>query len=204
MRGLPRSAWWNGATRTERASGTLSLDLFGGHCYAQVSQIGYIVEESDMMFGVMREMNRRLLLRGSGEITLEVWEEKLREPVFMGRQTASPYLEYADGDWINMGLVEYRDEANSEYSYVFAMPIPAYDVEQLLAAGKYPRDGEKQGVQLPLHMYAEEELRALYGFRMPNREICDAITRLWEPQNAETYARLTDFINRVKEAPWPS
>ena len=70
------------------------------------------------------------------------------------------------------------------------------DAEKLIAVDDYRRaNGTKGDLVLPVILTTETELRRQFESGNPEVEVCDAITRLWEKQNAGTYEKLLRIIH---------
>lgn len=184
-----------------KISPMLSINLFGGHCCpsdGDIIETGSTVNESLLLHNAVREMTEELFERCSsqdtGAIALEDWSKGFPDcsiPIY-GRSYNMP-----ECSLIPIGYADYTSKNNVECSYLFALPIPCADIDKLIAADDYQRkDGSKGTVCLPILIKTERELFELSKADSSDVEICDAITRLWELQNKNTYQRLIDFIDR--------
>lgn len=182
-----------------KACAPLSLNLFGGHCGPSddiTGLVGQTVKDELLFENALRELSEELLVQEGLEKRLERWGGG----VFTGEYlNASPY-EVCEEDLIPIGFTEYTAKDNVEYSYVFALPVPGSQVEQLIAADNYMKISQADGtareadIALPVEVKEEAELKRLWESRDPQIEVCDAITRLWEDQNREVYQKLLDSI----------
>lgn len=167
---------------------TPSYNLFGGHCTADVSRIervGKPVPLEICGLAANRELQEELLCRGN-ELALEVWTNKQRtDSICAASYEYKPLLP--------IGYASYTGDDNVEISYVYALPVPAEDVDALIAADDYIKDGSKRNVALPVAVKSEAELMDLHLGR-PEVEICDAITRLWDKENRDLRRKLKETI----------
>ncbi len=183
-----------------KTSAPLSLNLFGGHCGPSdddiTGRIGQMVENELLCENALRELSEEFLCKKGMEKRLELWSEGL----FAGEYLyASPY-EVCYENLIPIGFTGYTAKDNVEYSYIFALPVPGSQVDQIIAADNYHKYSQTDGkayeidIALPVVSMAESELKRLWESRNPQIEVCDAITRLWEEQNHATYQRLLECI----------
>ena len=182
-----------------KACAPLSLNLFGGHCGPSddiMGLVGQTVGNELLHKNALRELSEELLVKEGMEKRLERWGGG----VFTGEyMNASPY-EVSEEDLIPIGFTEYTAKENVEYSYVFALPVPGSQVEQMIAADNYMKISQTDGtareadIALPVEVKEEAELKRLWESRNPQIEVCDAITRLWEEQNLVTYQKLLECI----------
>jgi hypothetical protein len=168
-----------------------SYNLIGGHIKASdMSLKGKPMPEKILLDGAMAELSEELFIKSLElleDVEVEVWENsrltELRERV--GR--------YDSKDLIPVGFTEYDSDNNVEYSYVYALPIPSEDFDRLVSADDY---GKNLNVKLNLEKFTEEQLKDLHS-NEPSIEVCDAITRLWDPINAQILVKLHDVICSV-------
>lgn len=178
----------------------LSLNLFGGHCGPSDNDISGVIGQTvgieRLRKNALRELSEELLCKNGMEKQLELW----RDGMFAGEFLyASPYEVYPES-LIPIGFTEYAAKDNIEYSYIFALPVPGSQVEQIIAADNYEKRSQTDGIAyetdiaLPVVFMAESELKRLWESRDPQVEVCDAITRLWEEQNRVVHQRLIEYI----------
>ncbi|MEA4939707.1 MAG: hypothetical protein VB091_09000 [Christensenella sp.] len=175
--------------KKKAAGASASLNLFGGHCSADegaINRIGTPVTMDIFDVAAERELEEELFRRGTGH-KLEVWENS--EGASDSRETAR----YAHLPLIPVGIVTYSSASNCEASYLYALPVPAADVDALIAADNYMRDGEERDIALPIIRMRENELRKLQK-NNPDVEICDAISRLWLCKNRAARKKLQRVI----------
>ncbi|MFA0814528.1 MAG: hypothetical protein ACC608_01935 [Anaerofustis sp.] len=183
-----------------KTSAPLSLNLFGGHCGPPEDDIARLIGKTVgpelLRENALRELSEELLCKNGMKKRLELW----RDGVFAGEFLyASPY-EVCPESLIPIGFTEYAAKDNVEYSYIFALPVPGSQVEQIIAADNYDKHSQADGITyetdiaLPVVFMTESELKRLWESRDPQVEVCDAITRLWEEQNRAVYQRLLDCI----------
>lgn len=168
-----------------------SLNLFGGHCAAdadQVKRIGAYVTLNIFEETAERELEEELLCCGNGNI-LEIWNGN------DGPSGSIIAARYQHQKLIPIGYVTYSGQGNHELSYLYALPVPAEDVDKLLAADNYEKDGLEHDISLPIIKVNETELRSMYR-KKPGVEICDAITRLWLWENRAAYRKLRQTIQK--------
>ncbi len=178
--------------RRKRDYKTPSYNLFGGHCTANLDRtdlIGTVVPMGICDDAAKRELEEELLRAGS-KTELEIWED--------GHATGAVVLAdpYEPTDLIPIGFTSYQDKENVELSFVYTLPIPEADIGCLIAADNYMREGQERNLQLEIAVMSETEL-LIIPYRNPNAEICDAITRLWLPENTGVYEKLKRTINDV-------
>jgi 8-oxo-dGTP pyrophosphatase MutT (NUDIX family) len=166
-----------------------SLNLFGGHCAAAEDQEQRVNEPVTMDIfedAAKRELEEELLCRGSGRC-LEVWSSK------EGPSGSIEAAQYAHLALIPLGIVTCSEKDNKEASFLYALPVPSKDVDALIAADNYLRQGKECDISLPILRKSEAELKALYK-QNPDVEICDAITRLWRWENRVVHRKLQRVI----------
>jgi hypothetical protein len=184
-----------------KTSTPLSLNLFGGHCGTPEDDvaglIGKTVELELLRENALRELSEELLCKNGTEKRLELW----RDGVFAGEFLYASSYEVCPDDLIPVGFTEYAAKDNVEYSYIFALPVPGEQAEQIIAADNYEKRGQiiesmvyEADIALPVMFMPEPELKRLWEKRDPEIEVCDAITRLWEEQNRVVYQRLIEYI----------
>ena len=170
-----------------------SLNLFGGHCAAdadQMKRIGEYITEDIFVEAAERELEEELLRCGS-EHLLEIWDNK------DGPSGSISAARYQHQKLIPIGYVTYSGQDNNELSYLYALPVPAEDVDKLLAADNYEKDGMEHDILLPIMEVNEAELRSMHR-KETSVEICDAITRLWLWENRVVYRKLRQAIQKHK------
>lgn len=169
----------------------LSYNFFGGHCTADLSRVDLIgaeVPQEICDFTARRELEEELLCHGN-EIELEKWEgrQKRVENVTAGFYHAK--------EPIPIGFSSFSGIGNLEISYIYALPIPEADLPKLVASDSYMLDGKEHSVCLPIVTVSESELKEMHArSEETNVEICDAVTRLWLPENAGVYKKLKRVI----------
>ena len=166
-----------------------SLNLFGGHCSADEAaqqRVGELVTMDIFNVAAERELEEELLRRGKGH-TLEVWESKA------GATGSREAAQYAHLPLIPIDVVTYDGKDNKEASFLYALPVPAADVDALIAADNYLRDGKERDIALPILRMRANELKHLHK-RNPTVEICDAISRLWLCENRAAHRKLRRVI----------
>ena len=184
-----------------KTSAPLSLNLFGGHCCPPEDDvaglIGKTVEFELLRENALRELCEELLCKNGTEKRLELW----RDGVFAGEFLYASSYEVCPDDLIPVGFTEYAAKDNVEYSYIFVLPVPGDQAEQIIAADNYEKRGQiiesmvyEADIALPVMFMPEPELKRLWEKRDPEIEVCDAITRLWEEQNRVVYQRLIEYI----------
>ena len=182
-----------------------SFNLFGGHTTPPENAaqlIGTFVNEAILFDGLLKELNEELLqqTKKADIRELEIWENGLNTYKSL---YAAPYSVPLFAP-VPIGFAEYADSANTEYSYVFALPIKDKDFRrQLIAADDYEVKGKKHDISLPLECFFENELKKLWEKELeakklgkePDIEVADAITRLFLSENARTLRKLRKTIN---------
>jgi len=166
-----------------------SLNLFGGHCSViadQLRQAGEPVTKDIFDEAAERELEEELLCRGSGR-SLETWTSN------KGPSGGTEAAQYVHKALISIGLVTYSGRDNREASYLYALPVPSKDMDALIAADNYFRQGKEHDIALPILRKSEAELKALYK-QNPEVELCDAITRLWLWENRAVHRKLRHAI----------
>jgi len=180
-----------------------SYNLFGGHCIADVAKIGATVTDSICKEEAKRELSEELFRKGGpgSKIQLEIWEGGKRQE---HTAQAEPYK---PNELIPIGITLNPNEHNNECSYYFALPVPESDIFggeigfsdaipenlSLLAADSYRLNGKERNILLPIKIFSELELLKI-PYLNPKTEICDAITRLWRPENERVYKTLKQYI----------
>ena len=175
--------------KKKAAGASASLNLFGGHCSAGEEandRIGKLVTMDIFDDAAERELEEELLRRGTGH-KLEIWDNA--EGASDSREAAT----YAHLSLIPIGIVTYSGASNCEASYLYALPVPAADVDALIAADNYTRGGEERDIALPILRMRENELKKLHK-KNPTVEICDAISRLWLCKNRAARRKLQRAI----------
>ena len=94
---------------------------------------------------------------------------------------------------IPIGYTSYKSRDNVEYSRVWALPLSDADADNLSCWDDFEENGIKTDIALPKHFLSETELRHLHDYHA-DIEVCDAITRLWEPQNRAVLRELRRII----------
>jgi 8-oxo-dGTP pyrophosphatase MutT (NUDIX family) len=182
--------------KKKAAGATASLNLFGGHCSAgeeASSRIGTLVTMDIFDAAAERELEEELLRRGTGH-KLEVWDNN------QGASDSREAAKYAHLPLIPVGIVTYSSASNCEASYLYALPVPAADVDALIAADNYTRGGEERDIALPILRMRENELKKLHR-KNPTVEICDAISRLWLCKNRSARRKLQRAIRAYCKDP---
>lgn len=179
----------------------LSLNLFGGHYDGagerMADLIGYPVPERLLRMYLLREMSEELYTTEISADTAPIMLERRLNGSSSpdGGIRAHPYASPLS-EPIPAGYTVYTSKSNLECSYIYALPIPGMDAEKLIAADDYRRaDGTKGDLLLPVILTTEAELRRQFQSGDPEIEVCDAITRLWEKQNAGTHEKLLRIIH---------
>ena len=156
-----------------------SYNLFGGHCNPPENKndlIGKEISEELLLDSAMREMGEEFYLKSESGVALEIFNTKkavFAKPYFLSRDSLIP-----------LGRADYDDGRDAEYSFYYALPVPSADAENVIAADDYIRaDDSKGNIALPISFKSEQELYELYCQNNSNIEICNAVSRLWEPQN---------------------
>ncbi|MDR0992910.1 MAG: hypothetical protein LBL87_08480 [Ruminococcus sp.] len=165
-----------------------SYNLIGGHIKADdLSLKGKPMPYKTLLEGALAELSEELFQNDFAEpkaVDVEVWEN--------GKNTGrvSQVGRYNHKELIPVGFTEYTAKNNVEYSCVFALPVPPEDYGNLVSADDY---GKNLNVKLNLEKFSEEQLKDMYE-NDPSVEVCDAINRLWLPENAETLDKLRLII----------
>jgi hypothetical protein len=161
-----------------------SYNLIGGHTKANdMNLIGQPMTDEVLLEGALEELSEELFSaqsETSDNATVELWEDGK----FTGRRESVG--KYNSNELIPIGYTEFKSENNSEYSYVYVLPVPSVDIAYLVAADDYGKD---LNVKLDIEILSEERLKDMHENNL-SIEICDAITRLWLPENAEVLAKL--------------
>jgi hypothetical protein len=174
-----------------------SFNLFGGHNNPPENSahlIGSYIDEAILFDGLRKELNEEILQKTDKKTNvkkLEVWDKGKNTGE---KESAVPYPVPLFAP-IPIGFAEYKDKSNTEYSYVFALPLKYNEYKQLIAADDYEIKGKKHDISLPLKYFSENELAAMMNKNAPKVEICDAITRLFLPVNKTTLEKLRKVIN---------
>ncbi|MDL2253673.1 hypothetical protein LJC49_06310 [Ruminococcaceae bacterium OttesenSCG-928-I18] len=166
-----------------------SWNFWGGHITASLEQldvIGQKVSREVCDPGMAVELSEELYCRGTG-VELEEW----RSP--QGPSGTIPAASYHHGPLLPIGLTSFSGKGNCEASYLYALPVSGEDVDSLIAADDYIRGGEKHNIALRIKPMSEDELKNLHK-NDPAVEVCDAITRLWLPENTVAHAKLSKTI----------
>ena len=172
---------------------TPSYNLFGGHCTADVTQIGLIgskIPQEICDSAAKRELEEELLCF-DGSICLEIWENKRKTDCFVN---ACPY---EANDLIPIGFSSYADKDNIEFSYIYALPVPEKDLSTLVAADNYVINEMEHNVSLPIVVLSEIDLLVLSQTDY-SIEVCDAITRLWNAENKVVIDKLRTVIKKYQ------
>jgi hypothetical protein len=174
-----------------------SYNLIGGHIKVAIEDealIGKPMPYSILLEGALTELSEELYHSGIvdlDEVVLEQWVngKKTNEFLRVGK--------YCARQLIPVGFTEYTAKNNVEFSYVFALPVPSEDYNGLVSADDYiDKNGKHQNIELKLEKFTENELRHLHRHHKPKVEVCDAITRLWLPENKDTLNKLHEIISR--------
>jgi hypothetical protein len=188
--------WANG---TKPANAPLYNFFGSGHIIANLETEGFgEIDRSVLDETVRKELSEELLVRSeNNEIRLEVWKDEENTGEHIG---AKPYL-YDEKNLKPIGWSEFDGDDNMEYSYIYSLAIPASDVPLLLSGDDGP---DSTSVYLPVRVMSELELlKAPYvtqvsGAKKKKAACLDAISRLWDILNIETYEKLIDTINNHK------
>jgi hypothetical protein len=161
-----------------------SYNLIGGHIKAnEMSLIGKPMTDEVLLEGALEELSEELFSsqsETSGNTSVELWEDGK----FTGRR--ENVGKYNSNELIPIGYTEFTSAQNSEYSYVYVLPVPSMDIADLVAADDY---GKNLNVKLDIEILSEEQLKDMHE-NDKCVEICDAITRLWLPENTVVLAKL--------------
>ncbi|MGI6546434.1 MAG: hypothetical protein ACOX2M_08485 [Fastidiosipilaceae bacterium] len=174
---------------------TPSFNFFGGHATADPTEldlIGQAVPLDICLAAARRELEEEFLRNGE-EMELEVWlnQKKTDAPIY-----AAPYQAR---ELIPIGFASYADRDNVELSYFYALPVPGSDLDNLVAADNYIDESAKdtedpeRDVFLRVDDFFEAELLVM-AHMQPDIEICDAVTRLWCPENKAVIEKLRTVI----------
>lgn len=180
--------WGNGKINCKSPS----WNFFGGHATADstnIDLIGKVVPQSICLDAAKRELEEELLCPG-GEKILEVWKNKKKTNKIVHG------IPYQAQELIPIGFSSYTDKDNVELSYFYALPIPQEDVKNLFGADNYTRDRVIHEVYLPICLFLEKDLLVASQMK-PDIEVCDAITRLWLPENKTVIEKLRTVIEGV-------
>jgi translation initiation factor 2 beta subunit (eIF-2beta)/eIF-5 len=170
-----------------------SYNLIGGHIKAEKKYsylIGKTMPPEILLEGALEELSEELFTTAAfvplADVTVQKWvnEEFTNKEKYVAR--------YYPRRLISIGYTEYTSKNNVEFSYVYALPIPEKDLKTLISADDY---GKNMNVELNLEIISEGQLFDLYKNNL-NIEVCDAITRLWQPDNAEILDILHTIIGR--------
>ena len=184
-----------------------SYNLFGGHCstdgYALAPLLDVRINDDFLRRQMVRELNEEIMEIEDGDRhwprVLEIWEDDKQKMMsdYPQTVTVSPYR-FDDKDLIPIGFTEYSGHKNSEYSFVFALPILSGNYPRLIAADDYYLDGDhsKHNIALPVSVFSERELKRMMRFKKRKVEICDSITRLFEKENSPVLEKLRAEIKR--------
>jgi hypothetical protein len=161
-----------------------SYNLIGGHIKANdMSLIGQPMSDEVLLEGALEELSEELFsaqFETSGNVSVELWENGK----FTGcRESVG---KYNNKELIPIGFTEFTSAQNTEYSYVYVLPVPSADVAYLVTADDY---GKGLNVKLDIAIFSESQLKDMHE-NDPSIEICDAITRLWLPENTEILEKL--------------
>ncbi len=167
---------------------TPSYNFWGGHCTAdeKMQPMKTEITEELLNASAKLELSQEMLWNVDGIKWLEVWESGIKTDKSVSAS------QYPIGELIKIGYTTYKSNNNVEASFIYALPIPEEDVENLVAADNYMRDGEERDVWLPISVMDEVELKILVNNL--EVEVCDAITRLWLPENESVYKKLRTVI----------
>ena len=175
------------------SSPEFSYNLFGGHCNPPEEEdmiIGKEIGKDLLLDSAVREMSEELFIRDDRGRNLEVFGSD-------GFIRAIPYPVRED-QLIPLGYADFDDSKDAEYSFYFALPVSAENIESYVAADDYIREDSCKGnVALPISLKSERELYALYQQNNSDIEICNAISRLWEPQNSTLLSKIRQITNQI-------
>jgi hypothetical protein len=161
-----------------------SYNLIGGHIKANdISLVGKPMPPEVLLEGALEELSEELYStqsETSGTASLEIW----KDGKFTGHRESVG--RYNHNELIPIDYTEFKSKNNVEYSYVYALPVPSKDVAGLVAADDY---GKNLNVKLDIGIFSEAQLNNM-DKNDPSIEICDAIKRLWLPENAGVLAKL--------------
>lgn len=176
-----------------------SYNLIGGHCSAEGNEglFGEPIQENLIREDAKRELTEEVYTEGD-DIFLEIWDENgnTGKTKSAKKYNCDDLLEF-------VGVAEYGTvgSGNVEYSFVYALPISSVEYNNLLFADDYisPNDKKNHNVFLEKKLFTADELA-----NMPiacvngksSAEICDAITRLWLPQNKAVLKKLLKITNK--------
>ena len=173
---------------------TPNWNSIGGHVEAVVSNTALIGQEIPRYLrdeGARIELSQELVVRGT-KTAVRIWKNG-------GIHDVRMYDPYPAKPLIPIGYVTYAGKDNVEISYLYALPVPEEEVRKVFATDDYMEAGEKHNVKLGMSYQTEQELRNAEK-TTPNAEVCDAITRLWQPENAEVFERLKTVIRQYVES----
>lgn len=167
----------------------VSFNLFGGHCNPpkeEASLVDKEVRAELLLDSALRELSEELFLKADEGMALECFGSK--DVIIAKRYPVN------STDLIPLGYTYCKDKNDIECSYVYAFSVPSAVEERIIAADDYTKsDGSKGNVALPVFLKSESEL--IKHHNLSESEICNAITRLWKPQNAEIHSKLLQIMH---------
>jgi hypothetical protein len=182
-----------------------SWNFFGGHAVVSEGSdvTGTRVSMRIFRDTAERELNEELMRMNGTQTELALWGKQSADgktdlpPRIIGTMQADPYPVKPE-NLLPIGYATYTGKNNVEVSFVYALPIPSRDVPALIAADDYESNSEKHNIALPIRAMTEHDLKRA-AQEEPHTEICDAVTRLWEKENAQTYNALMNTIANRRE-----
>ena len=170
-----------------------SINFFGGHVKADITNEEVIGQEAPQHIfdeSAKREIAEELLIRSSKKDRLiEIWEDKKPTGTYIGVEP------YNTQPLVPIGMSEFNNKTNNEFSFVYCLPIPSTDVPKLLAAED---DGNGNDIYLQIHKMSEMDLLKV-PYEQSNSELCDAIYRIWDKRNEKVYRKLMKTIKNYPE-----
>ena len=170
-----------------------SYNLFGGHCNPPENEdelIGTEISEDVLLDSALREMSEEFYLKSERGVALENYNTE--KAVY-----AKPYP-LSPAKLIPLGWADYSDGRDAECSFYYALKVPSKDAQNVIAADDYIRtDGRKGNIGLPISFKSEQEMFLLYQQNNSDIEICNAISRLWDPQNNTVLSKIRQITGQI-------
>lgn len=171
-----------------------SYNLFGGHCNPPENDtrlIGTPVSEALLLENLLRELSEEMYFPCEGDEKATALENKTEGSVVYAKS-----FPVQIENLIPLGYTVYSSPHDNEYSFVYVLPITSETADNIIAADDYQKaDSTKGSLALPTALMTLDELHSLYETDSADVEICNAITRLWDEQNAVTLHALTDYLS---------
>lgn len=182
-----------------RANPFQSYNLFGGHLAVPdtlpVRDIGRNLTEEEPRQCILHELAEELALTpapGQTEGLRTVYRREADGSMMPVTVASFPVRKE---EVVYMGMTDYVSANNTEFSFVYAIPISAEVYQHVVATDNYyDQNGCLIDVLLSVEAFSLEEICAMNTLKPQGKELCDAITRLLDMKNNDLWQSLCAFV----------